>query len=32
MLFATAHKRGTEFWDKANKYKHDKQSTMNFEQ
>lgn len=30
ILFASANKKGIEFWDKANKYKFDGQSTINF--
>lgn len=30
ILFASANKMGIEFWDKANKYKFDGQSTINF--
>ncbi len=30
ILFATTNKKGIEFWDKANKYKFDGQSSLNF--
>lgn len=30
ILFVSAHKMGVEFWDKANKYTFDGQSTINF--
>ncbi len=30
ILFASANKKGIEFWDKVNKYKFDGQSTLNF--